>query len=85
MYSSGFLGRFFRLYSPLTTLQEAVLHPREYLLGKAKLLLQRGEPIPLDMLAEAEQLGLVLDTLEDQQHNANSQEGDILNGTKDYI
>lgn len=59
------------------------MHPREFLLGKARLLLKRGEPIPLDMLAEAEQLGLVLDTLEDNE--ANLQEGDILNGTEDYI
>lgn len=61
------------------------MHPRERLLGLARLLQERGEPIPLDMLAQAEELGLVLDTLEEQQTPANSQEGDILNGTKDYI
>ena len=56
------------------------MHPRERLLGLARLLQERGEPIPLDMLAQAEELGLVLDTLEEQQTPANSQEGDILNG-----
>ena len=61
------------------------MHPREYLLGKAKLLLKRGEPIPLDMLAQAEELGLVLDSLEDNEQNANYQEGEFLNGPKDYI
>ncbi len=61
------------------------MHPRERLLGLARLLQERGEPIPLDMLAQAEELGLVLDTLEDNQQNANYQEGEFLNGSKDYI
>ena len=58
------------------------MHPREFLLGKARLLQKRGEPIPLDMLAEAEELGLVLDTLDD---NANLHEGEISYGTKTRI
>ena len=36
------------------------MHPHERLLGMARLLQMRGEPIPLDMLAEAERLGLSL-------------------------
>ena len=34
------------------------MDPRERLLGMGKLYLQRGEPIPLTLLAEAEELGL---------------------------
>lgn len=36
------------------------MDPRERLLGMGKLYLQRGQPIPLDLLAEAEELGLHL-------------------------
>mgnify|MGYP004316155657 FL=1 len=36
------------------------MNPREKLLGMAKLLQQRGEPIPTDMLAQADELGLSL-------------------------
>lgn len=36
------------------------MDPRERLLGMGKLYLQRGEPIPLTLLAEAEELGLSL-------------------------
>tara|TARA_B100001057_G_scaffold35947_1_gene32524 strand:+ start:6870 stop:7079 length:210 start_codon:yes stop_codon:yes gene_type:complete len=67
------------------------LHPREYLLGRAKLLQQRGQPIPLDMLAEADRLGLSLELFNEpveppEEDNANFQEGDILNGTEeDYV
>jgi hypothetical protein len=59
------------------------MHPRERLLGMARLLQIRGEPIPLDMLAEAERLGLSLQLFDEpttSQNDANLQEGDILNG-----
>ena len=36
------------------------MHPRERILGIGKLCLSRGEPIPLDVLAEADRLGLSL-------------------------
>lgn len=36
------------------------MNPREKILGMGKLYLMRGEPIPLDLLAEAERLGLSL-------------------------
>ena len=34
------------------------MDPRERVLGLGKLHLQRGEPIPLTLLVEAEELGL---------------------------
>lgn len=34
------------------------MDPRERLLGIGKLYLKRGEPIPIDLLAEADELGL---------------------------
>lgn len=52
---------------------------REWLLGLARLHQQRGEPIPVDMLAEADRLGLSL-TLFDQPNNANEHQGDYDNG-----
>lgn len=36
------------------------MDPRERVLGLGKLHLQRGEPIPLTLLVEAEELGLSL-------------------------
>ncbi len=36
------------------------MDPRERLLGIGKLYLKRGQPIPLDLLVEAEELGLSL-------------------------
>ena len=36
------------------------MDPRERLLGMGKLYLQRGQPIPITLLAEAEALGLSL-------------------------
>jgi len=36
------------------------MHPRERILEMGKLCLERGEPIPLDLLAEAETWGLML-------------------------
>jgi len=63
------------------------MHPKERLLGMAKLLKLRGEPIPLDMLVEAERLGLSHRLLDEPTHNddANLHEGDNSYGPKDYI
>ena len=36
------------------------MHLREKVLGLARLHLMRGEPIPADLLAEADSLGLLL-------------------------
>ena len=66
------------------------MHPREFLLGKAKAMQERGEVIPLDMLVEAERLGLSLEIFNEpivstNDNDANRQEGEFLNGTEDYI
>ncbi len=55
------------------------MHSREYLLGVAKLMRQRGQPIPLEMLIEAERLGLVLSEFDEPTLNVND-EGEIDNG-----
>lgn len=57
------------------------MHPRERLLGMARLLKQRGEPIPLDMMVEAEQLGLSLKEFDQPEHKQ-AMEGEISHGTK---
>ena len=36
------------------------MHPREKILQTARLLQSRGETIPLDVLAEADRLGLII-------------------------
>lgn len=51
----------------------------EWLLGLARLYQQRGDPIPIDVLAEADKLGLSL-TLFDQPKNANEHQGEFDNG-----
>jgi hypothetical protein len=57
------------------------MNPREKVLGMGNLYLQRGEPIPIDLLAEADQLGLSLEDFDQPTNfNANSQEGEFLNG-----
>jgi len=57
------------------------MHPRERLLGLAQLYRQRGEPVPLDILVEAEQLGLSLQVFDEPiQPNANMHQGDFDNG-----
>ena len=37
------------------------MNPREMLLGIGKLYLTRGQPIPLDSLAQADELGLSIE------------------------
>lgn len=55
------------------------MHPRERLLGKARQLRLRGEPIPTDMLAEAERLGLSHRIFNEPTHQIND-EGEIVDG-----
>lgn len=57
------------------------MNPCEKLLGMAKKLQSRGEPIPLDMLVEADELGLCLDEF-DQPVNTQAHEGEDLHGIK---
>ena len=45
------------------------MDPRERLLGIGKLYLKRGEPIPLDLLVEAEEIGLSLVEFGLPEHN----------------
>lgn len=60
------------------------MNPRVKLLGMAKLLQQRGEPIPLDMLAQADELGLSLARF-DQPQQPHDHEGEDAHGTEDYV
>lgn len=55
------------------------MDPRERLLGMGKVYLKRGEPIPLDLLAEADALGLSLEEfgLPSTQSEDETDEGDI--------
>lgn len=58
------------------------MNPCEKLLGMARKLQLRGEPIPLDMLAEADELGLCLDEF-DQPVQPIDHEGEYLHGYKE--
>jgi len=49
------------------------MHPIERLLGLAQLYRQRGDPIPLDLLAQADQLGLSLELLGEPTFTATEQ------------
>ena len=53
------------------------MHPRERLLGMAMMLKKRGEPIPLDMLVAAEQLGLSLKVFDQPINPTADMEGEI--------
>lgn len=52
---------------------------KERLLGIARQLQLRGEPIPIDMLAEAERYGLSLSIFDEPTFTLND-EGEITNG-----
>jgi len=52
---------------------------KERLLGIARQLQLRGEPIPADILAEAERYGLELSIFNEPTNKVND-EGEILNG-----
>ena len=56
------------------------MHPREQLLGMAMMLKERGEPIPLDMLVAADQLGLSLKEFDQPTKPTADMEGEILHG-----
>ena len=64
------------------------MHPREKVLGKAKLLRQQNQPIPLDLLAEADSLGISLEVLGENTNLINlTEEGEFeyVNETEDDI
>ena len=48
----------------------------------ARLLRERGEPIPLDMLVEADQLGLSLKEFDQPINPTADMEGEISHGAK---
>ena len=52
---------------------------KERLLGVARQLQLRGEPIPLDIQAEAERLGLSLSIFNEPTNKVN-EEGEVSNG-----
>ena len=52
------------------------MDPRERLLGIGKLYLERGEPIPITLLAEAEALGLSISEFGEPTNSTSSDEGD---------
>ena len=54
------------------------MHPREKLLGMVELYRKRNQPIPVDLLAQADALGLVLAGLEDPQQSETT-EGEFQN------
>jgi len=59
------------------------VNPCEKLLGMARKLQSQGKPIPLDMLVEAERLGLSLSLLD--QPKPTDHEGDDIHGTESTI
>jgi len=60
---------------------EKRMKSRERLLGIAAVFRKRGQPIPIDILAEAERQGLMLEDLEEpKQRGDNCPEGDNHNG-----
>lgn len=56
------------------------MDPRERILGIGKLHVLRGEPIPLDVLAEADRLGLSLTDFDQPHFPEIDHEGDELHG-----
>ena len=56
------------------------MDPRERILGIGKLHVLRGEPIPLDVLAEADRLGLSLLDFDQPHIPEIDHEGDELHG-----
>jgi hypothetical protein len=54
------------LFCFLASITEGILmDPKERLLNVAAIYRQRGDPIPLDVLAEADQLGLSLEEFDE--------------------
>lgn len=52
------------------------MNPRERLLGMGKLYLAQDKPIPLDILVEAEQYGLLLEDFGEPITTIPDQQGD---------
>ena len=59
------------------------MDPRERILGIGKLHVLRGEPIPLDVLAEADRLGLCLTDFDQPTIPLTDHEGDLLHGSNE--
>jgi len=55
------------------------MHPKDRVLKLAVLYQQRGQPLPLDLLAEADHLGLSLKEFDQPIITTEIEEGDILN------
>ena len=54
------------------------MHPKERVLNLVSLYRARGEPIPLDLLAQADELGLSVSELDEPTITDNeTEEGDI--------
>ena len=61
------------------------MDPQERILGIGRLYVLRGEPIPTDVLAEADSLGLALTDFEQPKLNTTDHEGDLQHGSKENI
>ena len=64
------------------------MHPREKVLGKAKWFRLKKQPVPLDLLAEADKLGLSLEILGENTnliHLKEDGEFEYVNETEDDI
>ena len=59
------------------------MNPEELLLGRVKTLRKRGKPIPLDLLAEADHLGLSLIEFDEPTTITETDEGADTYGNKD--
>ena len=55
------------------------MHPRERVLNLAALYKQRGQRIPIDLLAQADLLGLDISEFDEPTISHETEEGDILN------
>ncbi len=56
------------------------MHPRERVLGMARFYRKRGQPIPLDLLAEASEMGLILTEFDQPKVENTDHEGDNKHG-----
>jgi len=56
------------------------MNQRERLLGIGKLHLLRGEPIPLDILVQADELGLSIEDFGEPSITTQDHEGDTTHG-----
>ena len=57
------------------------MNPRERIAGMARLYLSRGEPIPLTLLAEADELGLNLADFDQPKPQLPEEEGETKDGS----